>query len=177
MKTKQLLFAALLSVLSISAQAQSFAQYLSYDWAFFELKGKVKMVTIAYNVNAFGESSYSETHYFSRDGVLLNEEAETLDGYDPFGYLRDDHGRIVGTGNGHSVWTWNGKKVVRMDWAHQGDEDTAIYVYDQQGKRIGQKDGKGKFYKYMYSTHDAKGNWTYRMYDNDTNEKRKIVYY
>lgn len=176
MKTKHLFFAALLSLLSISAHAQSFAQYLSYDWAFFELKGKVKMVTIAYDVNALGESSHTVTHYFSRDGILLDEEAEELDGYFSYGYIRDEYGRIVGTGNGRSIWEWNGKKLVRCDWAAQGDESTSIYVYNQQGKRLGEKDEKGKYHKYTYITHDAKGNWTYRR-NRYTTEKRKIVYY
>ena len=166
----------LLHTLPSFAQVQTKASpYLSYDWAFFELKGRVKSVTIVTN------GRYSETHEFNRDGELQDEEAYTVDDEfgNPFGYTRDDKGRIDGTGNGHSSWTWNGKTVVRMDWGHMGDTATAIYLYNQDGKRIGYKDEEGKTHKYIYMTHDAKGNWTYRMLENDNtySEKRKIVYY
>lgn len=157
-------------------QAQTKSPYLSYDWAFFELKGRVQAVTIVKN----NEYEYAQTHIFSRNGELQGEEADVLDDYNPFGYDRDDKGRIVGTGNGHSKWSWNGKTVVGLYWAHMGESDTKIYIYNQEGKRTGYKDEKGKIHKYTYITHDAKGNWTYRTIqdkDEHYSEKRKIVYY
>lgn len=178
MKRKQGVIAALAVLFSIchsSAQSQTqTSSYLSYDWAFFELKGKVKSVTVTIN------DKYSETHYFNSIGELQDEEAGVdWDEYNPYGYTRDDRGRIKGTGNGHSAWTWNGKTVTRKDWGHMEDEGTEIYLYNQAGKKTGYKDAKGKIYKYVYMAHDAKGNWTYRRLDNNNyySEKRKIVYY
>lgn len=174
-KTKKMVALFLyLCFFTISAQAQTKSPYLSYDWAFFELKGRVQAVTIVYN------NEYAQTHIFSRNGTLQGEEAEVLDDYNPFGYERDDKGRIVGTGNGHSIWKWNGKTVVALYWAHMGESDTKIYIYNQEGKCTGYKDEKGKIHKYAYITHDAKGNWTYRRIqdqDGSYSEKRKIVYY
>lgn len=144
--------------------------YMSYDWAFFELKGRVKSVIIVYDEN------YEEVHEFSSSGILLNEDAETIDGYNPFGYNRDDSGRIVGTGNGHTSWTWKESTIVKMEFAHQGSESTAVYTYDAKGNRTGYKDENGEFHKYAYITHDHYGNWTYRIVD-DYSEKRKIEYY
>lgn len=155
--------------------AQTASSYLSYDWAFFELKGRVRAVTITTT------TQYSETeqsHYFSRDGELLDEEDDDFFGWQ-LGCVRDDRGRIVGTENGHWSWTWNGKTLVRADWGHMGDESSSIYLYNQEGKRTGYKDEKGKIYKYSYLNHDARGNWTYRTSDQNLyySEKRKIVYY
>lgn len=159
---------------SLSIQAQTASSYLSYDWAFFELKGRVRAVTIIRD----GDNSCSETHYFNRDGELQNEEAGSVldDDFNSDGYVRDDKGRIVGAGNTWFSWTWNGKTVVRMDWGHLY---TYFYLYNQEGKRIGYKDEKGKIHKYVYMVHDAKGNWTYRVLEHDSeySEKRKIVYY
>lgn len=162
----------------VLAQTQQTASpYLSYDWAFFELKGRVRAVTIVY------KSQYSETketHYFNRNGELQGEEAY-VDGEfeNPYGYTRDDKGRIDGTGNGHHAWTWRGKTLVREDYGHMGSSATYIYTYNSDGKRTGYKNENGKFIKYSYEAHDGKGNWTSRSYREEGyyTETRKIVYY
>lgn len=171
MRFKTLLFGAF--VICLELQAQSTSPYLSYDWAFFELKGKVKAVKITI------DDKYTETHEFSRSGVLLNEDAygESEWDYNPYGYTRDDYGRIDGTGNCHSAWTWKGKTVVKMEYSHQGSEVTYYYLYNQSGKRTGWKDEKGRVHKYTYMSHDSHGNWTYRLDDQNGSERRKIVYY
>ena len=113
MKGKNTIIAALALLLNIcisSAQAQTQASpYLSYDWAFFELKGKVKSVTIIYH------GQYSATHHFNRNGRLQGEDTslDDIENYDPFGYTRDAKGRIKGTGNCHFSWKWNGKTLLR----------------------------------------------------------------
>ena len=153
--------------------AQSTSSYLSNDWAFFELKGKVKAVKIT------KDNRYTEEHTFSRSGVLLGEDATGDDMWsdNPFGYTRDANGRIKGTGNGHYAWTWKGRTVIKEEYGHQGYESTFYYLYDQSGKRTGYKDEKGKVHKYTYMDYDARGNWTYRMDDNYYTERRKIYYY
>lgn len=155
--------------------AQTATSYLSYDWSFFELKGRVKSVVIIYN------NDRTEEHTFSRDGILLDEEAEGLGAWEvnPFGYTRDEQGRISGSGNGHVAWTWVGNRVASEEYALQGYEYTSTYVYDESGKLTGYKTDKGKFVKYTYTDYDAKGNWICRSYNDEGYhyEKRKIVYY
>lgn len=166
----------LLNILPTNTQAQTSSPYLSYDWAFFELKGRVRSVTTVY------KDKYSETqevHYFNANGELIDEEGDDFFGWQ-LGPTRDDRGRITGTGNGHWGWEWNGKNLVRADWAHHGDESSTIYLYNQRGKRTGYKDEDGKVYTYTYLNHDAKGNWIERVCegkDHYSSEKRKIVYY
>ena len=166
--------AVLLNICYSSAQTQA-SPYLSYDWAFFELKGKVKSVTI------IDQGQYSVTHYFNRNGRLQGEDTsiEDIENYDPFGYTRDAKGRITGTGNCHFSWTWNGKTVLRENWGHMDQSSTTIYMYNQDGERTGYKDEKGRVHKYKYMARDARGNWTYRTWEDDTHysQKRKIVYY
>lgn len=166
---------ALLNILSTDIYAQT-PTFQSYDLAFFELKGRVRSVTIT-NKDKYSETEY--THYFNRDGELLDDEDDDFFGWQ-LGCTRDERGRITGTNNGHWSWDWNGKTLVRADWAHMGDESSTIYLYNQNGKRTGYKDEGGKVYKYTYLNHDAKGNWTYRICEGDdyySSEKRRIVYY
>ena len=177
MKKTIVLFVILLSFSPSFAQTAS--SYLSYDWAFFELKGRVRAVTIT-TTTQYSETE--ETHYFNRDGELQGEEEgmpfDDYNPYNPFGYSRDDKGRIIGTGNGHYSWTWNGKTLVHADWGHMGYEDSSIYQYNSEGKRTGYKDEKGKIHKYVYLNHDARGNWTSRSEETDyCFEERKIIYY
>lgn len=176
-KTKKMVALFLyLCFFTTSTQAQTKSPYLSYDWAFFELKGRVRAVTIVFN----NKSEFAQTHIFNRNGELQDEEAEILDDYNPFGYYRDDRGRIIRTGNGHSMWTWNGKTLDSKHWEHMGESTTYFYIYNQEGKRTGYEDEKGKIHKYAYITHDIRGNWTYRIIqdqDGSYSEKRKIVYY
>ena len=170
-------FAVLLNICFSSAQAQTPASpYLSYDWAFFELKGKVKSVTI------IEQDQYSVTHHFNRTGWLQGEEAGDYgdwENYAPFGYSRDAKGRITGTGNCHFSWIWNGKTVIRENWGHMDQSSSTIYMYNQDGERTGYKDEKGRVHKYKYMARDARGNWTYRTWEHDVHrsQKRKIVYY
>lgn len=170
---KRLFLTLLISTLALGTYAQNPANYLSNDWAFFELKGKVKAVKSTIN------NQYTEEHTFSRSGVLLGEDATGDDMWsdNPFGYTRDANGRIKGTGNGHYAWTWKGRTVIKEEYGHMGDESTSYYLYDQSGKRTGYKDEKGKVHKYTYMDYDARGNWTYRMDDNYYTERRKIYYY
>lgn len=165
----------LLNILPTDIHAQTSA-YQSYDLAFFELKGRVRSVTIATRTK-YNETE--ETHYFSWDGELLDDEDDDFFGWQ-LGCTRDERGRITGTENGHWAWRWNGKTLIRANWAHHGDEASQIFMYDQNGKRTGYKDEDGKVYKYSYLNHDAKGNWTSRVCEGPdlySSEKRKIVYY
>ena len=172
MKKIIVLFILLLSI--VLSFAQSASSYLSYDWAFFELKGRVRAVVIT------TKTKYSETeeaHYFSRNGELLDAEDDDFFGWQN-GCTRDDRGRIVGTGNAHWSWTWNGKTLVRADWGHMGDESSSIYQYNSEGKKTGYKDEKGKIHKSVYLNHDARGNWTSRSEETGyCFEERKIIYY
>ena len=170
-----LMLAVLLNILPADIYAQTSA-FQSYDLAFFELKGRVRSVTIA-TWTKYNETEY--THYFNWYGELLDDEDDDFFGWQ-LGCTRDERGRITGTGNGHWGWNWNGKTLVRADWAHHGDESSQIFMYDQNGKRTGYKDEGGKVYKYSYLNYDAKGNWTSRICegpDHYSSEKRKIVYY
>lgn len=157
----------LLGIIALGLSAQTATSYLTYDYAFFELKGNVRAVKINYN------NQYSEVHEFSHDGILLNEEADGVEEFDynPFGYIRDEYGRIIGTGNSHSAWTWSGKTLVSMHFSHQGDEFSHIYIYDEAGKRLGYKDEDG-VHKYDYTNYDARGNWIVRYIGDDYCEKR-----
>ncbi|MDE5550468.1 MAG: hypothetical protein K2I99_03850 [Bacteroidaceae bacterium] len=61
---KKVIIALLLNLgfFTVSTQAQTKSPYLSYDWAFFELKGRVQAVTIVYN----NDYEYAQTHIFNR---------------------------------------------------------------------------------------------------------------
>ena len=174
MKNK-LFLTLLLSAIVLGTCAQNPAKYLSNDWAFFELKGKVKAVKITFL------DQYTKEHTFSRNGVLLGEDATGDDMWsdNPLGYTRDENGRINGTGNGYCGWTWKGRTVIKEVYVGNmgGDESTSYYLYDQSGKRTGYKDKKGKVHKYTYLDYDARGNWTYRLDDQNNSERRKIYYY
>ena len=174
MKKSTILFMLLLNIFpNVHAQTSAFQ---SNDLAFFELKGRVRSVTIA-TWTKYYETEY--THYFSWDGELLDDEDDDFFGWQ-MGCTRDERGRITGTGNDHWSWSWNGKTLIRADWAHHGDESSQIFLYDPNGKRTGYKDEDGKVYKYSYLNHDAKGNWTSRVCEGKdlySSEKRKIIYY
>lgn len=164
---KKLIFSLLLVMSMLPVFGQTSSSYLSYDWTLFELKGRVKAVAIVH------DGQTVEEHYFSRNGVLDEEN----DSY-PLPYDRDSKGRITGTA--HSIYVWNGSRVVRLEWGTQGYEETRTFVYDKQGKRPGYTDETGTYRKYNYSEYDAKGNWLSRTYYNGAStvkEQRKIIYY
>lgn len=170
-----LVWALLLSTVTGSVQAQTkiSVPFLSYDLAFFELKGKVRAV---YLHQRFPYSEFNETHYFNRNGELEDDDEDDFFAVRA-GCIRDDKGRIIGTGNGHCSWSWNGKLLVRLDWAHMGSESSEVYLYNQNGTRVGKKTD-GKVHKYVYLNHDAKGNWTERYCEEEKSyEERRIVYY
>lgn len=144
------------------------SKFLSYDWALFELKGKVAKVTWNH------ENGYTETLKFSQSGRLTNEKEEHgMAGY----YKRDSKGRIIETFNGHAGWTWSGKQVTFSYICTMSTNKECTYSYDSKGNKTGYKDMNGDFVTYKYNKFDSHGNWTSRTSSEGDTETRKIIYY
>ncbi|MCQ2288154.1 MAG: hypothetical protein MJZ74_03565 [Muribaculaceae bacterium] len=166
MKKSIISFVFLLSAVFAFGQATN---YLTYDYAFCDLLGKVKKVTVYCETS---NDSWNFDYVFNRNGRLLSFAGQDAREY----YVRDGKGRITSTFNDHTVWSWNDMQVVSEHFSCQGEENMYRYTYDGNGKRTGYFDENFMRHSYRYLEYDSHGNWILRT-DGKEKETRVIVYF
>lgn len=158
--------------------------FVTYDLAFFDLHGHVKSLKLD-----------GITYNFSKKGILTNH-VDVEDEVDSF--ERDEKGRFFSVRNDHFFYEWGpGMRLKKEHYGNQGTIVDIVYVYNDQGQRIGERaEGVKELicgdevledveysYSVMYSNivRDEHGNAisykTKDIYGDPITIKRSITYY